>query len=96
MPGDEIKAKAKQTWKSAQELANSLTDAAHKELAKSAPRLTNALDEQFDNASKAFSNAMNEIDRKTAKEQADLLRAYRSFLQKQTEMIDKKLNEKKT
>ncbi len=95
MSQEDIRDKAKRTWKNAEDLVAGLTDSAHRELSETAPKLTNALDEQFDNAAKAFSKAMNDIDKKTAKEQGDLLRAYRSFLQKQTEMIDRRLNEKR-
>jgi ABC-type transporter Mla subunit MlaD len=93
MSQEEIKEKAKQTLKSAQEFVDSLTDAAHAELAKAAPKLTQTLDAEFDKAIGVFSDTLKAADQKSAKEQAELLGAYRSFLRKQTELIDRRLKE---
>ena len=95
MSQQEIKEKAKQTLKSAQELVNSLADAAHAELAKTAPGLTKTLDAEVDKAARAFTDTLRTADQKSAKEQAELLGAYRAFLQKQTELIDRRLKEVK-
>ncbi len=93
MSQQEIKDKAKQTLKSAQELVNSLTDAAHAELSKTAPKLAKTLDQEFDKAAGAFSDTLRTVDKSSSKEQAQLLGAYRSFLQKQTELIDRRLKD---
>lgn len=95
MSQEEIKEKAGKMFRSAQDLASSLTDAAHQQLAATAPKLTNALDTQLDNAAKAFSDAIDAVDRRTAQEQIQLLTAYKSFLQKQNEYIERRLREKK-
>src|SRR5262245_59152637 len=69
MSQQEIKDKARETLKSAQELMSTLTDTAHKELAKSAPKLTNALDNEFEKATNAFSDTINTIGERATKEQ---------------------------
>ncbi|HUI00037.1 MAG TPA: hypothetical protein VLX56_00225 [Nitrososphaerales archaeon] len=87
----EVKEKAKQTAKSAAELLDAVKKAANARLSKEAPKVVNALDGSFDKASKGLADTLKTIDKRTAKEQAELLKAYKSFLQKQTEIIDKKM-----
>ncbi len=91
MSSGEVKAKAKQTAKSAVELLDAVKKAVHASLSKSAPKVVNALDSSFDKASKGLAETLETIDKSTSKEQAQLLKAYKSFLQKQTEIIDKKM-----
>ncbi len=91
MSGQDVKAKAKQTAKSAAELLDAVKKAVQASLSKNAPKVANALDSSFDKASKGLVDTLETIDKGTAKEQAELLKAYRSFLQKQTEIIDKKI-----
>ncbi len=91
MSAQEVKEKAKETAKSVAELLDSVKRAANARLAKEAPKVANALDSSFDRAAKGMKDTLKTIDKRTSKEQAELLSAYRSFLQKQTEIIDKKI-----
>ena len=87
----EVKQKAKETVKSAAELLEAVKNSAHARLSKEAPKVVNAIDDSFDRASKGLTDALKTIDKRTSKEQSELLGAYRSFLQKQTEIIDRKM-----
>lgn len=91
MSTEEVRAKAKQTAKSVGELLDAVKKAAHARLSKEAPRVVNALDSSFDKASKGLADTLKTIDKRTSKEQAELLKAYKSFLQKQAEIIEKKM-----
>jgi hypothetical protein len=91
MSAQEIKAKAKETAKSARELLDAVERAINARLSKEAPKVRNALDDSFAKASKGFTDAMKTIDKRTTKEQSELLKAYKSFLQKQTEIIEKRM-----
>ena len=91
MSSDEVKAKARETAKSARELLDAVEKAVNARLSKEAPKVKNALDGSFHNASKGLTDALNTIDKRTSNEQAELLKGYRSFLQKQTEIIDKRM-----
>ena len=93
MSSGEVKAKAKETLKSATELLRAVKESVHAELEKTAPRVVNTLDKSFDKASRGLSDTLGVIDRKTGKEQLELLKAYGSFLQKQTEMIQSRISD---
>lgn len=92
MSSAQVREKAKQTLESVRELIIAVKEAMHEELRKKAPNVINALDKQIDKAAKGFSNTLKIIDKKTSKEQLELLKAYRSFLQKQIEMIDSRIS----
>jgi hypothetical protein len=91
MSGEEVKAKAKETAKSVSELLDAVQKAINARLSREAPKVANALDGSFDKASKGLADTLKTIDKRTGKEQAELLKAYRSFLQKQAEIVDKKI-----
>jgi hypothetical protein len=91
MSADEVRAKAKQTAKSVGELLDAVERAAHARLSKEAPKVVNTLDGSFEKATKGLTDTLRTIDERTAKEQAELLKAYRAFLQKQAEIIEKKM-----
>jgi anion-transporting ArsA/GET3 family ATPase len=91
MSTEEVKAKARQTAKSVGELLDAVQKAAHERLSKEAPKVVNTLDSSFDKATQGLTDTLKTIDKRTAKEQAELLKAYRSFLQKQAEIVDKKM-----
>jgi hypothetical protein len=95
MSTQEVREKAKQTAKSVGELLDSVKKAAHARLSKEAPRVVNALDGSFDKASKGLTDTLRTIDKRTAKEQAELLKAYKSFLEKQTEIIERRMSSMK-
>jgi len=91
MSTEDVKAKAKQTAKSVGELLDAVEKTARARLAKEAPKVADALDSSFDMASKTLTDTLKTIDRSTAKEQAELLKAYKSFLDKQAEIIEKRM-----
>lgn len=91
MSAEEVRAKAKQTAKSVGELLDAVEKAAHARLSKEAPGVVNALDSSFDKASKSLTDTLKTIDKRTTKEQGELLKAYKSFLDKQTEIIEKRM-----
>ncbi len=91
MSTEEVKTKAKETVESVAELLKAVKKVVHSELSKEAPKVVNTLDSSFDKASKGLTDTLKTIDRRTAREQLELLRGYKSFLQKQTELIDKKI-----
>lgn len=91
MSSDEIKAKAKQTAKSAGELLDAVKRTAHARLSKEAPKVVDTIDKSFDRAAKGLTDALDDLDKRTHKEQSEVLKAYRSFLQKQTEIIEKRI-----
>lgn len=89
----EVKQKAKETLKSATELLKAVKESVHTELETTAPKVVNTLDRSFDKASSGLSDTLRVIDRKTGKEQIELLKAYGSFLQKQSEMIQSRISD---
>ena len=91
MSKEEVKAKARETVKSAGELMDAVKKAAHAQLSNSAPKVMNALDSSFDKASKTLTDTLDTIGKRSSKEQVELLKAYRSFLRKQGEIIDKRM-----
>jgi hypothetical protein len=92
MSSDEVKVKAKETLKNAKELLKAVRTSVHAELERTAPRVVNTLDRSFDKASRSLSDTLTVIDKKTGKDQLELLKAYRSFLQKQTEIIQTRIS----
>jgi hypothetical protein len=70
MSGEEVRAKAKQTTKSAGELLDAVKRATHARLSKEAPKVVNTLDSSFDKATKGLADTLKTIDKRTAKEQA--------------------------
>lgn len=91
MSAQEVKQKAKETLKSVREMLAKSEKAVHQQLEKTTPKVVNTLDASFEKASRGMSETLSTIDRKTRKEQIELLKAYRSFLQKQVDLIDGRL-----
>ncbi len=57
-----------------------------------APKVSATIDETLDKTSETFKRTMNTIDSETKTQQVKLLRAYKSFLSKQVDVIEKRLN----
>ncbi len=91
MSSKEAKEKARKTMEDVESLLRDAKKAAHEELSKEVPKISKALDNAFNTASKSLSEALRAAQNKSSKEGLELLRAYRSFLQKQTDLIDKKI-----
>ena len=87
----EAKSKLVDTLKSTKELLKTVKDATREQLRKNAPRVANYLDKSLDEGTKAFSDSMGSLDKRTSAEQRELLKAYSSFLQKQAQLVDRRL-----
>jgi F0F1-type ATP synthase membrane subunit b/b' len=61
------------------------------ELSKTTPRIQHDLDRSLEEAGRALSNALDSVDKKTRREQMELLNGYRSFLQRQVSFVDDKI-----
>jgi signal transduction protein with GAF and PtsI domain len=93
MSSKEVKEKLKTTVKSVKELMEVVVKATHAEITSKSPKLVHTLDSSIDKASGAFTDALRTIDKRTLKEQRTLLEAYKTFLNKQIELLDRKLED---
>jgi gas vesicle protein len=59
------------------------------------PKVSATIDESLDKAAETFTRTMNHIDSQTKPQQVKLLKAYRSFLSRQVNMIEKRLKKLK-
>lgn len=74
-------------------VVDSAAKTAREEMKKQAPELSSALDRSFKQTAKSFSDALGTIDKGSSKQQRALLSTYKSFLQRQAEVIDKRLKD---
>ena len=74
--------------KSTEEFIESTKESLQKELSKRAPKIQHDLDKSFEEAGRGLSEALSSIEKKTNREQVDLLNAYKTFLKKQTAFVD--------
>src|SRR5207237_4787397 len=74
-------ASASKTW----------VDSTSKFVQDKAPKVSATIDETLAKTSETFKRTMNTIDAETKTQQVKLLRAYRSFLSKQVDVIEKRL-----
>jgi paraquat-inducible protein B len=93
MSSQEVKKKLRTTIKSIADLMDTLVKAAQGELSAKVPKVMHTLDSSFEQASKALADAFSTIDKKTSKEQVELYRAYKGFLSKQIELLERRINE---
>jgi hypothetical protein len=87
----EVKTKFKETLKSTKGLLNAVKNATHEQLQRRAPNVVHSLDRTFDEASKTLSEFVDSLDKRTAKEQLELLKGYRSLLGKQSDIVAAKI-----
>ncbi|MBI2185420.1 MAG: hypothetical protein HYU39_10750 [Thaumarchaeota archaeon] len=87
----EVKRRVKETLKSSKEFLVGAEKSIQEELSKTTPKLTHTLDTSIDKAGQGLSNALTSIEKKTSVEQLLLLKAYRSFLQKQVDFVNAKI-----
>lgn len=93
MSSNEVKAKAKETIESVKELLKAVSENAQAELKKNAPKVAGTLDRSFERTSKGLTDTLGVIDKRTGKEQLELLKVYRSFMQKQTEIVQARITD---
>jgi len=91
MSSEDLSEKAKQTLKSVKELLEKAEESTQKALEKAAPKLQKSVDSSMDAAAKGFSATMKAIDGATAREQLELLRGYRRFINGQGELVDSRI-----
>lgn len=60
-----------------------------------APKISSTIDETIDKAAETFERTMTNIGTQTKPQQVKLLKAYRSFLSKQVDLIEKRLKKLK-
>ncbi len=90
--GQEVKSKFKETVKSTKELLIAIEAATRQQVKIGAPKLANGLDKSLEQGSKALSDFIGSLDKKTSKEQLELLKGYRFFLGKQLEMVQGRIS----
>lgn len=83
---------ARQTLKTVREMLEKAEESAHTALKKAAPAVQKSVDASLEAASKGFTATMKSVDGGTAKEQAELLKAYRKVLAAQLDLVDSRLN----
>ena len=86
-----VRNSVKTSIKSTEEFIESTKESLQKELSKTAPKIQHDLDRSLEEAGRGLSNALSSIEKKTNREQVDLLNAYKSFLQKQIAFVDDRL-----
>jgi len=59
------------------------------------PKVSHTIDDTLEKASETFKRTMSGIDAQTKPQQVKLLRAYRSFLSRQVDLIEKRLEKLK-
>lgn len=91
MSSDELSDKAKQTLKVVKELLEKAEDSAHKALTKAGPAVQKSVDTSMDAAAKGFTSTMKAIDGATAREQLELLKAYKKFISGQEQHVDSRI-----
>jgi hypothetical protein len=71
--------------------SKTMVDSTSKFVQEKAPKVSATIDETLEKTSETFKRTMNSIDAETKNQQVKLLRAYRSFLSKQVDVIEKRL-----
>jgi len=88
---DRVRKSINDSVKSTEDFIESTKKSLQYELAKTTPKIQHMLDQSADEAGKALSNAVKATDKRTSKEQMQLLMSYRSFLQGQVEFVEKRI-----
>ena len=70
-------------------------DSTNKFVQDVSPKVSHTIDDTLEKASETFKRTMSGIDTQTKPQQVKLLRAYRSFLSRQIDLIEKRLEKLK-
>lgn len=92
MSSEDLSEKAKQTLKAVKELLEKAEESTQKALEKAAPKLQKSVDTSMDAAAKGFTSTMKAIDGATGREQLELLKAYRRFINGQGALVDSRIS----
>jgi hypothetical protein len=77
--------------KSTEEFIESTKKSLQAQFSEKAPGIEHALDRPLEQAGQALSNALTSVDKKTSREQLELLNGYRAFLQGQIAFVDERI-----
>ena len=91
MSSEDLSERAKQTLKAFKELLEKAEESTERALVRAAPKVQKSVDASLDTAAKGFSATMKAIDGATAKEQLELLKAYRKFISGQGDLVDARI-----
>jgi hypothetical protein len=91
LSSENLSEKAKQTLKSFKELLEKAEESTEKALVRAAPKVQKSVDTSLDTAAKGFTATVKAIDGATAKEQLELLKAYRKFISGQGELVESRI-----
>jgi F0F1-type ATP synthase membrane subunit b/b' len=90
---DRVRKSIDDSIKSAEEFIESTKKSLQSELSKTTPKIQHALDQSVDEAGRALSDAMATADKKASREQIEVLKSYRGFLQGQVAFVDKRIKD---
>jgi hypothetical protein len=88
---DRVNKSVRDTIKSAEEFIDSTKKSLQAELSKTTPKIEHALDQSLDEAGEALTNALKSVEKKTNREQLEVLNGYRTFLQGQIAFVDDRI-----
>lgn len=89
---EEQDSRGRQTMKSVRQILDKAEKSAQTALKKAAPAVQKSVETSMEAASKGFTATMRSIDTATAREQFDLLNAYKKVLSAQVNLVDSRLN----
>jgi hypothetical protein len=92
---DKVRKSVDDSIRSAEDLIESAKRSLQSELSRTVPNIQHALDQSVDEAGKALSDALKATDKKASREQIELLKSYRSFLQGQIAFVDNRIKDMK-
>jgi hypothetical protein len=88
---DRVNKSVRDTIKSAEDFIESTKKSLQAELSKKTPKIEHALDQSLDEAGAALTNALKSVEKKTSREQLDVLNGYRTFLKGQIAFVDERI-----
>ncbi len=91
MKAQRITSRVKETIKKTERFVIGAKEFTQKELSHNAPKVVHALDKSMDKAGQGLYSALATINKKTGPEQLELLKSYKTFLQKQIAFVDSQI-----
>ncbi|MGA2665065.1 MAG: hypothetical protein ABSF83_08990 [Nitrososphaerales archaeon] len=88
---DRVDRSVRDTIKSVEDYIESTKKSLQAELSKTTPKIEHALDQSMDEAGRALTNALESVDKKTSREQLEVLNGYRTFLQGQIAFVEERI-----
>jgi len=88
---DRVSKSLRDTIKNTQEFIDSTKKSLQTELSETTPKFEHALDQSLDEAGRALSNTLKSVEKKTRREQLELLNGYRTFLKGQVAFVDDRI-----